>query len=229
MPAVHRYPADHLRACVHDLRNLFAVVASAKSLLERPVDEQRGRLVLDALARVAVEGKIVTDALLTGGEDGACGSETSTELQSLISIFKAIEHANLRIDVSIPGDACWILMAPAEFHAVVLELVTNAARAGASRIQVRSARRGCRYWLIVADDGAGFDVGPQPSALSQPAGLHGTGMHRLQAAARRAHGVLKIRSKVGQGTMVALILPIIRIVSGQSSNELPPPVRSEAG
>jgi hypothetical protein len=54
-------------------------------------------------------------------------------------------------------------------------------------------------------------------------------MHRLQAAARRAHGVLKIRSKVGQGTVVALILPIIRIVSGQNSNELPPPVRSEAG
>lgn len=226
LPA-HHNTADPLRASVHDLRNLFAVVASAKSLLERPIDKQRERLVLDALARVAAEGKVVTDALLTGGGAGTCGSEPSAELQSLLSIIKAIEHANLQIDLSISDDASRILMAPAEFHAVVLELITNAARAGAGRIQIRSVRRGCRYWLIAADDGAGFDV--RPLALSHPAGLHGTGMHRLKAAANRSHGSLRIRSHIGLGTVAALILPIIRTVSKMPSDQLLTPVRSEAG
>ena len=223
--AIHRNPADPLRACVHDLRNLFAVVASAKSLLERPLDEQKTRVVLDALGRVAIEGKIVTDALLGGSEDRMCGSQASTELQTLIPIIRTIEHAGLQIDISIADEASWILLSPAEYRAVVLELVTNAGRAGASRIQVRAARRGFRYWLIVADDGAGFGTHLQSLSSSQPAGLHGTGMRRLIAAVRSAHGRVRIRSKAGRGSVVALTLPIIRIMTAARSAQVPSGLR----
>jgi signal transduction histidine kinase len=210
--------ADSLRACVHDLRNLFAVVASAKSLRERPLDPEKEWLVLDALGRVAVEGKIVTDALLSGAEDGTCGSDTSAELHSLVPVIRALERPALRIELSNDGSSPWILMAPAEYRAVVLELITNAGRAGAGRIQVRSARRGFWYWLIVADDGSGF---PTEARLERPAGLNGTGTRRLASAVRAAHGKLKIRSKTGRGSVVALILPIIRIVPPSDSDEAP--------
>jgi two-component sensor histidine kinase len=213
--AHHRHSGDPLRACVHDLRNLFAVVASAKSLLERPLDEDRKRIVLDGLARVAIEGKLVTDALLAGGEDRECGSDAAAELLSLAPIFKTLEQPALQIELTSDDDPSWILMAPTELRAVVLELVTNAAAAGARRIEVRAGRRGCRYWLIVADDGSGFTASAPVPAL--PAGLHGTGMRRLASAAHSAHGKVRIRSKTGNGSVVAMILPILRILSSDAA------------
>jgi hypothetical protein len=39
---------DTLRAAVHDLRNLFAVVSSAKSLLDRPLIERTKAILVDA-------------------------------------------------------------------------------------------------------------------------------------------------------------------------------------
>ena len=216
---IHRRLDEPSRACAHDLRNLFAVVASAKSLLERLLDEHRKRVVLDGLARVAIEGKLVTDALLSGGESRECGSDAAAELLSLATIFKTLERPGLQIGLSIDRDASWILMAPAEMRAVVLELVTNAAAAGARRIQIRAGRRGCRYWLIVADDGAGFTAStPEPA---HPPGLHGTGMRRLAAAARSAHGKVRLRSTAGHGTVIAVILPILRILSSDASDPLP--------
>jgi len=217
--ATHQQPDDPLRACVHDLRNLFAVVASAKSLLERPLDEQKKRMVMEGLARVAIEGKLVTDALLTGGaEDRGWGSDAPAELQRLATIFKTLELPGLKIDLSADHDATWIPMPPTELRAVVLELVTNAAAAGAHTIQVRAARRGCRYWLIVADDGSGFAVRTPSHAPAPLAGLHGTGMQRLASAVRTAHGKVRIRSKIGRGSVVALILPIIGTVATAASD-----------
>lgn len=215
--AIHRHPSDPLRACVHDLRNLFAVVASAKSLLERPLDERRKRVVMDGLARVASEGKVVTDALLSkGSDDHEAACDASAELSEIASIVKTLEHASLRIDLSSNDDSVQILMAPAEFRAVVLELVTNAATAGARKITIRATRRGCRYWMVVADNGSGF---PQQDTFTSPAprGLHGTGLRRLASAVGSAHGRIKIRSEKGAGSVVALVLPIIGVVAAASS------------
>lgn len=211
---VHRNPADPLRAYVHDLRNLFAVVASAKSLLERPLDTAKQRLVLDALGRVAIEGKLATDVLLAGEADYRSGaSDAPAEVHNLATIIKTFERPDLRIELSTDEDPCWILMPPVDFRAVVLELVTNAAVAGAQRIQIRAKRRGQRHWLVVADDGSGFAVQASSRTPARPAGLHGTGMRRLACAARSAHGKVSIRSKLGRGSVVALILPIIGIGS----------------
>lgn len=217
--AIYRQSDDPLRACVHDLRNLFAVVASAKLLLERTPDEQRERLILDALGRVAIEGKIVTDALLAGGEERSSGSHAAEELMSLSAIIKTLERPGLEITLSIDEGANWILIAPSEFRAVVLELVTNAVRAGARKIQVCAARRGSRCWLTVADDGAGFPKQPSDVSSAHPAGLHGTGMRRISAAIRSARGKLRIRSRAGSGSVVAIILPLIRIVAAPPAEQ----------
>ena len=99
---------------MHDLPNLFAVGGAAMSPLDRLLDEKKMRIVTDGLARVAVEGKLVTDGLLTrSADDGACGSEPSAELQRLdflvpfaddrsVSIIS--EHAYRgRIEIEIPA------------------------------------------------------------------------------------------------------------------------------
>lgn len=217
-----------IRERVHDLRNLFAVVACAKSLLERPLNAQKERLVLDALARVAIDGKIVTDALLIqDARSCESGSDGPAELRSLAPIMKTLERPGLKVNLSLDEDTSWIRIPPAEFRAVSLELVTNAAAAGATRIEIRAVRRGCRFWLIVADNGAGFATQAQRPAARGPVGLHGTGMRRLASAASSAHGKVKIRSSAGRGSVIALILPVMRIVP--SSNPDSPVLLREAG
>lgn len=215
--AFPRPPADPLRVYAHDLRNLFAVVAAAKSLLERSPDELRKRTVLDALGRVAVEGKIVTDALLAGYSEGCTSkSDASVELQSIVAIVKTLERPGLGIALSIDESPTLIPMAPAEFHAVVLELVTNAVAADARRITIHGARHGSSYWLLVADDGSGFAEKLLRPALPATEGLHGTGMRRLASAAASAGGKVKIRSRRGRGSVVALILPVVEVAASAS-------------
>lgn len=209
-------PAESLRACVHDLRNLFAIVASAKSLLERPLDDRKKRVILEGLARVAIEGKMVTDALLGGtrGEGAVC-SDVMAELRSVGAIVETMAHPRLNIEMEVEDVPLWILMAPAEFRAVVLELATNAVAAGATRMRIRAARRGSRLWIAVADNGSGFAVQSTLAANANARGLHGTGLHRLKAAAASAGGQVRIRSKAGAGSVVAMILPIVGAASTQ--------------
>src|SRR5690606_31914805 len=157
--------------------------------LEKPLDERRKRVILEGLARVAIEGKIVTDAMLGGTrpESAAC-SDASAELRSVEAIIETMAHPGLSIEMAIDDDASWGLIAPAEFRAVVLELATNAVAAGATRIRVRATRRGSRFWITVADDGSGFAVQSTLVGNANTRGLHGTGLQRLKAAAACAGG-----------------------------------------
>jgi anti-sigma regulatory factor (Ser/Thr protein kinase) len=103
-------------------------------------------------------------------------------------------------------EGTWVLMSASEFRAVVLELVTNAAKAGARTIRIRARRGGSRFWLMVGDDGSGFSDAAWTAKPSTLPGLHGTGMHRSASAVGLARGKLRIRSQAGRGSAVAVIL-----------------------
>lgn len=196
-----------MRACVHDLRNLFAVVASARYLLERPSLKQDRAIIIEALGRVAAQGKVLTNALLSEGQDGAArGIEAAGELRSLEPLVRTLACRGLRIDLQTDDRPAWIRMTRSELEAVVLELVTNAKAAGARLIRIRGERRGERFWLAIADDGAGFRR-TDPQTFGPSEGVRGNGMSRIAAALRSALGDLRIRSTKGRGSVVALVLP----------------------
>ena len=91
-----------LRVHVHDLRNLFAVVASAKYLLERPLAEQKHRTVLEALGKVAAEGMVLTNGLLCDGH--ACQPEVADApeaLRKLEPMLVALAGAERQIRLEI--------------------------------------------------------------------------------------------------------------------------------
>lgn len=209
LDGAHRLVDDTapMRGCIHDLRNLFAVVGAAKFLLQRPLDEREQTLVLEALDRVATEGKVLTSALLSGGQvQEPKGLDAAEELRGLEPLVRALVGARTKFLLQIDETAGWIRIARSELESVVLELVSNAKVAGARGIRIRGERRGENYWLVVADDGAGFDrarLQDRPSAL----GNHGNGLARVASIAQSAHGSLRIRSKPGQGSVMALVLP----------------------
>ena len=200
-----------VRACVHDLRNLFAVIASAKYLLERPLNEQKMAAVLNALGRVALEGQIITDGLLSrAARRGVPTIDTASEMRGLSPLLAVLEHPGLKIHLSCSDVSSPVCMTAREFSAVVVELVTNAARAGASLITIRSAPRGGSYRLVVADNGCGFDAS---SSSMDSGGLHGTGMRRIAAAAARAGGKMDAKNRRTRGGVVTMTLPLMPVQS----------------
>jgi len=120
---------------------------------------------------------------------------------------RATEGASLTLQVRTRGRSR--RLPPAAQDAVlgvVREAVTNAVRhAGASTIRVTLAYGTRRVQLIVRDDGCGFDFVPEPGAYAGHWGLVG-----MQERASQAGGTLRVRSMPGEGTRIALTLPIRR-------------------
>lgn len=198
---------EPIRACVHDLRNLFAVVASAKFLLEREIDEQKKALVIDALGRVAVEGQIIADGLLSPDTKiSAPVIDAASEMRGLSALLGVLERPGTKIYLSCSDESSWVAMTAREFGAVVVELVTNATKAGASKITIRAAPRGRSYWLVVGDNGHGFDAA---TSQADSKGLHGTGLLRIDAAVARAGGEMKLKSQPNRGCVIAMTLPLM--------------------
>jgi len=201
------------RGHVHDLRNLFAVVASAKSLLEREPTKSRQEQIIAALGRVAEEGAALTTALLTGvAELGRAVCDPAETLRQVEPLLAAMGGPRCDIRLDIAFSKRRVRIARSDLEAIVLELIANARSARASAITIRGRLRRERFWLLVHDDGAGFDVparlanpGPGPS----PRNPRGTGLRRVAGAVENAHGLMHIRSRPGHGTTIALILPTL--------------------
>ena len=216
-----RCPAALLppRKVVHDLRNLFAIIGAAKSLLERdPVPARRAEL-LAALGEATRQGAQLTTDLLANREDNTEYREIdlNERLAGLAPMLRVLATARVRLAQSGGDDHLLIRTTPAELDATVLELVSNAARAGAGEVTIRGRKCGGRIWLVLSDNGCGMSEPTLERARrGRDLGLaHGSGLSRVQQYMAACQGQVRIRSRVGHGTTIALIFPA---VEGGSAN-----------
>jgi len=80
------------------------------------------------------------------------------------------------------------------------EAIANAARhSGAAHVAVEVECAGARLCVRIADDGCGFPAGKA---------VAGDGLRNMDLRARALNGVIEVRSKAGQGTTVALDVPV---------------------
>ncbi|CAM3849597.1 Signal transduction histidine-protein kinase AtoS [Pseudomonas reidholzensis] len=97
----------------------------------------------------------------------------------------------------------------------LLNLLENALQAstGPARVKVHLFRRDQALHLCVSDAGCGIDA-PLLARLGEPflttkATGTGLGLAVVQAVVRAHQGTLQLRSKVGRGTVVRVVLPLI--------------------
>jgi len=216
--SAHRMPhATPLqREAVHDLRNLFGIVASAKWLLERdPVRPQR-QAILDALADAARRGDRLTTHLLAPGTAVPRLTDLGARLADLVPMMQALAGARITLDVDLALPRAHVRMAGDQFDAAIMELVANAVAAGARTIAVRNRLVGSRIWVLVSDDGPGMSASTLVWARSgTDAGkAHGGGFARVHRFARMTHGHVRLRSRRGAGTSIALVLPVVLSIAG---------------
>lgn len=203
---------------IHDLRNLFGIVLSAKHLLERDPGQAARAAFLEALEAAALRGdQLTTDLLATGGRDRELqATDPGDRLAGLATVMGALAEPRIEFDLEIGYPNALARIDAAEFDASIIELIANARAANARTVLIRSRKVASRLWILVCDDGNG--MAPQELDRARqgidPGFAPGTGMARVHRFVCASHGHMRVRSRPLSGTSVAIILPTLLKVAG---------------
>ncbi|MEP7005749.1 MAG: HAMP domain-containing sensor histidine kinase [Sphingomonas bacterium] len=219
------------REIVHDLRNLFSVLASAGHLLEDAPNEHRRVQLLVAIEVAAMRGSQLTTALL--GRDRPADAKPVDLRKSLAAVEPMIQalagRAQVRFDLG--GRSLPALLDASELEAAVLELVANARSVLSARstLHIRAQRVGDQIWVIVADDGDGMSPERLEQVLRDPVApaAKGSGLRRVRSFVRACHGNFHVRNRAGHGTVVAMTLPMVAAIDQPAAAERYPPTLEE--
>jgi signal transduction histidine kinase len=90
------------------------------------------------------------------------------------------------------------------FQAVRELLVNVMKHAKARQVQISMAKEGKNLKVTVDDDGVGLDH----DAAQSPTGVQGFGLFSIRERLKYLGGQLEVLSGLGQGTQVALVVPL---------------------
>jgi signal transduction histidine kinase len=120
-----------------------------------------------------------------------------------------LEPNGIELDFETPPGAERARLAPEQrrhLYLILKESVHNVARhAQCRRVSIALRLDGRRLHAEVADDGRGFEAGPEAGA--RRAGGGGHGLPGMRERARQMRGSLEVRSAPGEGTVVILDVP----------------------
>jgi PAS domain S-box-containing protein len=206
----------------HEINNPFAGILASAELGRALNADGASRAEVDAtLARIAAEarrgGEIVRSVLRFAR------SEKSERVPVDLNELARETCRSARTDGLLNGSALHTRLARevphvplnrTEVEQVLLNLLRNAAQAGAKEIVVRTARRGGHVYVVVRDDGVGIARHHLPRIFDpffttrEGEGGSGLGLTVAHGIVSRHDGTLRVQSKVGAGTTFTITLPI---------------------
>jgi len=203
----------------HDFNNMLAVVVGGLELAQRAPEKASRHLAnaLDGANRAAD----LTRRLLTFARSEPARPEMVTIDACITSFAELIERTigdriALTLDLQAAGRACWVDRQ--QFENALLNLAVNARDAmnghGSLTIQTLDDGEGKALAVQVIDTGCGMS--PEvlervfdPFYTTKPAGQGtGLGMSQVFAFCRQSGGEVQISSTEGEGTSVAMLLPV---------------------
>jgi two-component system OmpR family sensor kinase len=212
----------------HEIRNPLSVISGTIELMR---ERDRGRLAArdiealeDVLGEVDRLRQLTDDFMDLSADRPLVGG--ALEVGALLEQAARAGRANgLVVDVSVPpglhtvGDG-------RRLRQVLLNLLTNAAQAGARHVQLRGSDVGGRVHLEVTDDGPGIpaDVRErlfEPFVTTKPNGT-GIGLVVSRRLIERHGGTLTLVSGDGPGTSFHIELPEPSRPAGGGSTRAPP-------
>ena len=215
----------------HDFNNLLTVIIGALDVLQRnPDDDERRARMLNAAQGAARRGEKLTQHLLAFARRQPLHPEICridamiAESESLLR--RAVgEGVELRLDLKAGGRTT--LTDSGQFEAALLNLVVNARDATPAGGKITVLSEGVdlaephgelpagRYLRVaVRDTGQGMDAETvvrafEPFYTTKPVGKGtGLGLSQVYGFVRQSGGEVTIESVVGQGTTVAMLLPV---------------------
>jgi signal transduction histidine kinase len=218
---------------IHDIRNLLHVVAGSAALVRREASAEAGRF-LDAIGTSAHDASLLADLLLRltrPGNPAPVAPQPTLDANRRLLDLQALLARILQRDVVLrlrcaPG--LWLVRAGvAEFDSALLNLVTNARDAlrgadrGVGQVVIRTQNLRLRspddalaeqVRISVADNGRGMDRATlaragEPFFTTKGENGTGLGLSQVRRFAAAAGGEVRVRSALGLGTVVHLLLP----------------------
>jgi signal transduction histidine kinase len=197
----------------HEVRTPLTVIRGTAELMRErghgKLSDRDAEALQDILAEVDRLGRLTTDFLDLSSDRPLAG--TDLDISSFLDDAARAGRAatGLTIDVEAP----WGLHVQADggrLRQVFLNLVSNAARAGAKRIRIRAAAEGRQVRLEVADDGPGVPEAVrnrifEPFATTREDG-NGLGLAVSRRIVERHGGSLALLS-AGPGATFRIELP----------------------
>jgi anti-sigma regulatory factor (Ser/Thr protein kinase) len=219
---IHDRIVQQERANIHDLRNLFGIVACAARLLDETSDLRERANFVFALKNTALRGGVICDSLISKTSNLlTVPSQVNVEFDEVIVSAIPIIQPMITRQISLRTDlaaACVASPLSAEdTETILIELVGNAVRhgEGASKIVVRSRCAAGKTWLLIADNGRARLERRRPPA-------HGYGVLRVERLVRSAQGELRLRRAKGGGMVVGICFPSHKTVTrGLPPSHLP--------
>jgi signal transduction histidine kinase len=213
-------PDAFLATATHDLRNPITAILGLAWMLEHDADRlapEERTAVASAITRQARHLDRLVDDLLTIGVLAA-GHRVEPEVVDVAAAVDTIvadSAFTIPVEVAVPAGV-EALVDPGRLRQMVVNLVANAGRHGASRATVTGAVRGDWVELRIVDDGPG--VAPElvprlferfaTSGATTAAGERSTGLGlSIVRALARAHGGDAWYEPLPDGSCFALRLP----------------------
>jgi PAS domain S-box-containing protein len=201
------------RRVAHDLAGAFNVIGLAAA-----VGSSGATTPSDALEHItSIAGDAGDDAWRAAHAHRASRrSLAAVDVARVVREVAAV-HPDVEVDVGNDGDrgASWAFADDRHLSAAVTELIDNARRADARRIQIRVDDAADHVVIVVADDGAGFDperrrgVGSPHNAPADSDG-QGLGVATIAEYAADLGGSFTVDDEPsGWSTVVRLSLPTI--------------------
>ena len=230
----------------HDFNNLLTVIIGALDVLQRnPADDARRERMLSAAQSAARRGEKLTQHLLAFARRQPLHPQICridaiiTESESLLR--RAIGE-NFELVLDLQADHRTTLIDSSQFEAALLNLVVNArdATPAGGALLVRSEGVDLaepqgdlppgRYLRVaVRDTGQGMDAETverafEPFYTTKPVGKGtGLGLSQVYGFVRQSGGEVTIDSVVGEGTTVAMTLPVREAFSPVEIYAVQPP------
>ena len=210
----------------HELRSPLASLRTQLEVTHRRVSGGGEPVSVAALEDMLTDtdrlSRLVDDLLLlarlddTGAGAGRVGPVDVGDLASEVTT----RYTGLRVPVGVSArGAAWVAGDPGQLGRVLANLLDNAVRHAAHRVEVTAAVQGSEVVVIVADDGAGIGEGDREQvferftrlddARSRDSGGAGLGLAIVRDLVRRHGGTVTLGDGPGSGLQVEVRLPLL--------------------
>jgi PAS domain S-box-containing protein len=215
----------------HDFNNLLTGIITGLELIKKRVEAQRTDSVLryaDAALASATSAAALTHRMLAFARQQPLATrpiDINEHVHSLEDLLRRTIGERIGLSLDLTAIAAIAMVDPIQFESALLNLVINARDAlpqgGNIRLSTYAAHSrgdkrladGDYVVLSVRDDGVGIehtviDKVFDPFFTTKPLGQGtGLGLSTIYGFARQSGGDVHIRSQVGHGTEVTLLLP----------------------
>ena len=208
----------------HDFNNLLAVFATALQLLERTGQPASPRM-LEAMRRAVTRGTGLTRQLLAFSRRRPVNAESIdvvAQLAGMRAMLDATLGGQIAIDTKLGGGIWSVEADPGELELAIINLCVNARDAmpnggfitiAADNVRIEGEGAGEFVKISVSDTGVGMTPEVQVRVFEPfftTKGIHkgsGLGLPQVYGFAQQCLGRVTIKSAVGIGTTVTLLLP----------------------